>query len=159
MNFLKSQQPQPTPESEIIPPSEPSYLDHAITLSRAREARPEITPELSRLASAIAVAQAQIVAGLITALEGTIALGEALRALKKQVPHGEWEEFLNYHCRMSTDKAQRFMRLARNKSLIAQQARWKSARAPLSQRAALKLVSIAKTKRRKRVQERSEVKP
>jgi Protein of unknown function (DUF3102) len=131
------------------PPTDADYLAHSMTLARATEARPAITPELAALAADVLAAQAQIVAGIITILEGSIALGEALRVLKKQVPHGEWEDFVGYHCRMSTVKAQRYMRLARNKALISQHKNWKESRVPLSQRAALKLVSVTKAKRRK----------
>jgi hypothetical protein len=145
-----SPQPQPTPEPKIIPPSEPSYFDHAMTLARARDARPGITPELSRLASVIADAQALIMSGVITTLEGSIKLGSALIEAKSIVGHGNWEDYLTFYCRMSKDKAQRYMRLARNKSLIAQQERWKTARVPLSQRGALTLLSVAKRRRRKR---------
>lgn len=132
---IPSQQPKP-PQPQILAPGQRS---------------------LPELAQSIREAQMQIVNSLFSALGAYISLGQRLIEAKKQVGHGNWEDWLADECRTSKTKAQRYMRLANKKPLLDQLYNHRLAKSdtkmllfkPLSQRDALKLLSEPKRRKRR----------
>jgi hypothetical protein len=108
---------------------------------------PELTAEIQK-------AHCEVIGALAYGAAAAIRAGHALMAakalLKKQRGHGLWQDYVAIECRLGTRTAQIYMYLAKHenklKQLLAAKAQTNSF---LSQGEALKLLSVARKKRRR----------
>ena len=77
----------------------------------------------AELARAINSALSQMVASARTTLQRAIEIGELLEQAKERVGHGNFEAWVNDHCKLSYRSARRYMKLARERTEIEAQAK------------------------------------
>jgi hypothetical protein len=122
---------------------------------------PAIVPTLPALAGEVRAAHAEAQAHLAKGAQAAIRAGEALLAakklLKEQYGHGEWEDYVRIECGLKARTAQVYMQLAKEKEklqpLLAPNPQDP---AVLSQSAALKFLSVAKGKPRRKPKPKEE---
>jgi hypothetical protein len=117
----------------ILPPGEKSV--------------PELTQEIQK-------AHGDVMNALAAGASAAIAAGKALLAakalLKKQGGHGCWQDYVAADCRLGIRTAQIYMYLAKHEDLLKQLVAAKTQpNAFLTQNEALKLLSIARKKRKR----------
>jgi hypothetical protein len=79
-------------------------------------AAPEV--DLVVLATAVRTAHAAVAISARHVFEHAMAAGDALLAAKAALPHGQWRQWLDRHCRLSERHAQRYMLLARKRAIL-----------------------------------------
>jgi hypothetical protein len=73
---------------------------------------------LADLAARIREGHEEVVSSMQQSLEHAMDTGEALLEAKSQVKHGEWQAWLWEHCDIPERTASRYMRLAKNRSVL-----------------------------------------
>lgn len=79
----------------------------------------ELIPNEKQLAARIEKAESRVDRSLKTFIDDCIFLGEEIIEVRKNIPHGQWEKFLNRnsHFRFATSRqASKFIRIAENKT-------------------------------------------
>lgn len=79
----------------------------------------ELIPNEKQLAARIERAESRVDRSLKTFIDDCIFLGEEIIEVRKNIPHGQWEKFLNRnsHFRFATSRqASKFIRIAENKT-------------------------------------------
>jgi chemotaxis protein histidine kinase CheA len=79
----------------------------------------DLIPNEKQLASRIEKAESRVDRSLKTFIDDCIFLGEEIIEVRKNIPHGQWEKFLNRnsHFRFATSRqASKFIRIAENKT-------------------------------------------
>jgi Protein of unknown function (DUF3102) len=99
--------------------SPPSLLE-AAEPSQAPALVPPPKPTLAELTSVIRRGHGEVEAGLASALAKAIGVGKALVAAKRQVGHGNFEDYVAVECRIAMRTAQNYMRLARHEAEVQQ---------------------------------------
>lgn len=81
---------------------------------------PPPPPPLAELTALIRMKHYQVEAALLTAVARAIETGKALIAAKKQVGHGNFEDYVTIECRFTVRTAQNYMRLAKHEAKLGQ---------------------------------------
>ena len=110
---------------------------------------------LSELAADVRQAHGVVINALASGATAAIAAGKALLAakalLKKQRGHGSWQDYIAIECRLGVRTAQIYMYLAKHEDQLRQLVAAKTqGNSFLSQNEALRLLSVAQKKRRRR---------
>ena len=74
--------------------------------------------ELDALANAIRIADLGVSRAVANLVEHAIAAGDALLRAKAKVGHGNWLRYLKEKCDLSEAKAERYMRIARDRDVV-----------------------------------------
>jgi hypothetical protein len=97
------------------------------------------TQTIAELTTHAAEAHAEVEIAVQTAVMMGMEAGKALREIKKQLPHGDFEDYVAAHFTFTITTAQKYMRLAKQEAKLSQLIRQKrSAGLPLGMREALK---------------------
>ena len=81
---------------------------------------PPAPPTLAELTALIRLGHNQVETALLTAVVRAIETGKALIAAKKQVGHGNFENYVTIECRFTVRTAQNYMRLAKHEAKFGQ---------------------------------------
>ena len=81
---------------------------------------PPTPPTLAELTALILMGHNQVETALLTAVVRAIETGKALIAAKKQVGHGNFEDYVTIECRFTVRTAQNYMRLAKHEAKLDQ---------------------------------------
>jgi hypothetical protein len=97
---------------------------------------------LADLALRIRAAHDGVQAAARISIEHALTAGDLLIQAKKQLKHGQWLPWLEQHCKISDRTAQRYIQLARHRSLLEANP---SSVADLTLQGALELISAPRT--------------
>ena len=115
-----------------------------------------LEPRLDQLEAEIRAAHSEVQRGLRYSAWHSIRAGKVLIAAKKKVKHGQWQEWVARRCDLGLRMVQIYMYLARHedqlRQLLAAETRKNSF---LSQDEAVKFLSSAKQKKRRRAKKPS----
>jgi hypothetical protein len=81
---------------------------------------PPPSPTLEELTAAIRKGHSEVETALLTAVVRAIETGKSLIAAKKQVGHGNFENYVSIECRFTVRTAQNYMRLAKHEAKVRQ---------------------------------------
>jgi len=112
-----------------------------------------VPPQLADLAAVIRQSHREVEAATVHAVVKALETGKALVEAKRQVGHGNFDEFVAVECHFSKRTAQNYMRLARKEAEVCQMlAAKRHCGAYLTLNQALKFITILskKNSRRKR---------
>jgi hypothetical protein len=110
-----------------------------------------LSPQLIELAATVRTIHVEITDMFAQGVERAIIAGKALVAAKKLCRHGEWEFFVINECGFRTTRtAARYMQLARWEPKLRQMLEAKKDSMSVSQSGALKLLTDAKRKRKRK---------
>jgi hypothetical protein len=97
---------------------------------------------LAALAARIRAEHEATAISMVRSIEHAMAAGDLLIQAKKQLKHGQWLPWLEQHCKISDRTAQRYIQLARHRSLLEANP---SSVADLTLQGALELISAPRT--------------
>lgn len=129
----------------------PAQPQSPVLFTPGERSLPELTTEIQK-------AHGEVMSALASGAAAAIRAGKALRTakavLKKQGGHGHWQDYIAIECRLNPRTAQIYMYLAKHEDKLRQLLAAKpQSNAVLSQGEALRLLSVARKKQRRKKKE------